>query len=83
MRCALCKHGETRPGTGTVTLERDTTTVVFKDVPAQICDNCGERYYDEETTARLLTIAEEAVRAGVQVDVREYRAEEPLERAAT
>ena len=72
MKCLICKHGETHSGTGTVTLERSETTLVFKKVPAQICDNCGEKYYDEATTTRLLETAEEAVRAGVQVDVREY-----------
>ena len=36
---------------------RGTTTVVFCNVPAQICDNCGEEYVDEEVTARLLVIA--------------------------
>jgi hypothetical protein len=41
-------------------------------VPALICDNCGEEYVDEGTTARLLAIAEEAARSGVQVDVRDY-----------
>jgi hypothetical protein len=47
-------------------------TLVFKGVPAQVCENCGEEYVDEDTTARLLQVAEEAARAGVQVDVREY-----------
>ena len=72
MKCVICKHGETEPGVTTVTLTRGNTTVVFRGVPAQICDNCGEEYVDEETTARLLAIAEEAVRSGVQVDVRDY-----------
>ena len=56
----------------TVTLSRGSTTVVFKGVPAQICENCGEEYVDENITARLLAIAEEAARSGVQVDVRDY-----------
>jgi YgiT-type zinc finger domain-containing protein len=72
MNCVICKHGETQPGRTTVTLTRGNTTVVFRDVPALICDNCGEEYVDEETTSRLLAIAEEAVRAGVHVDVRDY-----------
>jgi len=46
--------------------------LVFKKVPAEVCEVCGEEYVDERTTARLLATAEEAVRAGVQVDVREY-----------
>ena len=72
MKCVICKQGETRPGRATVTLERDGMTLVVKNVPARVCANCGEEYVDEETTTRLLKAAEEAARAGVQVDIREY-----------
>jgi len=72
MKCVICKHGETHPGTTTVTLEREGMTLVFKRVPAQVCENCGEAYLDEATTAHVLATAQEAARAGVQVDVREY-----------
>lgn len=72
MKCLICKHGETRPGKATVTLERNGMMLVVKNVPALVCGNCGEEYVDEATTARLLKEAEEAARAGVQVDVREY-----------
>lgn len=74
MKCVICKHGETRPGQATVTLERNGTTLVIKGVPANVCTNCGEEYVDERTTARLLKTADEAARSGVQVDVREYAA---------
>ena len=72
MKCMICRHGETAPGAATVTLTRDDTTLIVKDVPAMVCDNCGEEYVDSEITERLLETAEEAVRAGVQVDVRSY-----------
>ena len=72
MRCVICKQAEIRSGKATVTLERDGITLVVKGVPARVCPNCGEEYVDEETTARLLQAAEEAARAGVQVDIREY-----------
>jgi YgiT-type zinc finger domain-containing protein len=72
MKCAICKHGETRPGKTTVTLERGGTTLVIKGVPARICDNCGEAYVEEQITRQLLATADEALRAGVQVDVREF-----------
>ena len=72
MKCVICKYGETRPGKATVTLERDGATLVIKGVPAEVCPNCGEEYVSEDTTARLLKSAEEAVKAGVKVDVREY-----------
>lgn len=74
MTCVICKNGETRSGAATVTLEREGATVVIKGVPARVCKNCGEEYVDEGVTARLLKTAEDAVRAGVQVDVRTYEA---------
>jgi YgiT-type zinc finger domain-containing protein len=77
MKCAICKHGETRPGKTTVTLERGGTTLVIKRVPARICDNCGEAYLDQQITRQLLATADEALRAGVQVDVREFAATAP------
>ena len=72
MKCTICKSGETAPGTATVTLERGTATVVFKAVPALVCQNCGEEYLDDRTTASLLLAAEAALAQGVQVDVRQY-----------
>jgi len=74
MKCVICKHGETRPGKTTVTLERGGATLVVRGVPARICGNCGEAYVDQEITRQLLGTAEEALRAGVQVDVREFAA---------
>jgi len=57
-----------------VTLERDGTTLIFKEVPAEICDNCGEEYLDEATTAKLLQEADRAARSGVEVEIRTYAA---------
>ena len=72
MKCMICKHGETKRGTTTVTLEKDSSTIVFKEVPAQICDNCGEKYIDEATTKELLNKARNIVKNGVEVDIRKY-----------
>ncbi len=72
MKCVICKQGETQPGTTTMTLERNSTTVVFKNVPAEVCRVCGEAYLDAATTRHLLGIVEEAARVGVQVGVRSY-----------
>ncbi|HUG14996.1 MAG TPA: type II toxin-antitoxin system MqsA family antitoxin [Thermomicrobiales bacterium] len=72
MKCVICRHGDTQPGVTTVTLARDALTLVVKNVPAQVCDTCGEAYVDEETTTALLASAEAASKAGVQVEIREY-----------
>jgi YgiT-type zinc finger domain-containing protein len=72
MTCVICRQGQTQPGKTTVTLERTGMTIVFKDVPADVCANCSEVYVDEKTSATLLKAAEAAAHAGVQVDVREF-----------
>lgn len=73
MKCPICKHGSTRPGYASISMERDDATLVFKHVPAEICDNCGEEYVSEEVTGSLLERANRAASEGVRVDVREYR----------
>lgn len=72
--CPICKHGERKPGTTTMTLSRDGSTIVFEKVPADVCDNCGEGYLDKETTERLFKEADAAARAGFRVAVRTYAA---------
>jgi len=74
VKCVICKQGETRSGMTTVTLERGGVTLIFKHVPADVCENCGEAYVEENVSARLLQTAEEAARSGVLVDIREYMA---------
>jgi YgiT-type zinc finger domain-containing protein len=73
MKCPVCKHGDTQPGKMTAVLEQADTTIVVKEVPAEICDNCGEEYLSQEISAQLLKQAEEAVKVGIQVDVRKYK----------
>ena len=72
MKCLICKQAEIQPGVTTVTLERDGLTMVVKSVPAQVCPDRGEAYIDEDAAGHLLTTAEEMVRSGVLVDVRQY-----------
>jgi len=74
MKCPICKVGDTHPGKATVTFERGQTTLVVKGVPASVCGNCAQEYLDEETTASLLQLAENAVQRGIQVEVRQYQA---------
>ena len=73
MKCVICKKGETKAGTATVTLDKNGATLVFKGVPARVCTNCGEEYVDEDITTRLLKSATEAARSGIQVEIRQYK----------
>ena len=72
MRCVICQHGETSPGTANVLLTRGELTMVVKGVPALMCRTCGEEYVDEDAFRSLRLTLDAAERAGVQVDVRQY-----------
>lgn len=72
VKCVICKHGDTGPGVVTITLERGAATVVFKSVPASVCDNCGERDVDDSTTTSLLDAFDAAADQGVLMDVRQF-----------
>jgi len=74
MKCVICKNGETSQGTTTVILNRGETAVIFKQVPADVCDNCGEYYLSAEVTGKVLKKTEEAVTKGVEVEICRYAA---------
>lgn len=74
MRCAICRNGVTVAGRTTVVLERDETTLVFKQVPAQICDNCGEEYISSEVNRELLRRGRLEMKRGVVLEMLNYAA---------
>jgi len=73
MKCVICKHGQSVKGTTTITLAKDSATIVFKKVPAMICDNCGEEYLDGTISKELLIKAKRIIQSGVEVDIRNYQ----------
>jgi YgiT-type zinc finger domain-containing protein len=74
MKCVICKHGETKPGTATMSFQEGNTTVVVKEVPADICRTCGEPYMDGEVAKVIERLLDEAVRKGVEVEILRYAA---------
>ncbi|MFN7118872.1 MAG: type II toxin-antitoxin system MqsA family antitoxin [Saprospiraceae bacterium] len=69
MTCVVCKIGETHPGETTLLLERGESIIIIKDVPAHICENCGEKYFDAHITREVLQKAEEAAQKGAELEV--------------
>ena len=74
MSCVICRNGTTHGGSVTVTLQRGETTVILKQVPADICENCGEYYLSSEVTAQVLDRAESAVKSGAEVEILRFAA---------
>lgn len=72
--CPLCRNGELHPGSADKTMTIGESTLVVKEVPALICDTCGERYFNSDITQRLLDLARDVHSQGVLIDVRRYAA---------
>ncbi len=73
MKCVICKTGDLCPQSVSVTINRDGALLVVQGVPALVCDNCGERYFDDVVAGRVLELTEDTLQPGVRLDVREYQ----------
>lgn len=74
MNCVICKLGETLEGRVTVALTRGELTVVIKDVPAQVCENCGEYYLSDDITDKVLKLAELSAARNAEVEILRFAA---------
>jgi YgiT-type zinc finger domain-containing protein len=74
MKCIVCKNGSTEPGTVTVTVDKRTTVVVIRDVPAAVCTTCGEEYIDADTMREIEKLVKSAQEAGMNVAVQHFKA---------
>jgi YgiT-type zinc finger domain-containing protein len=73
MECVICKNGKTVQGFVTFSLEREGVIIVFKNVPALVCENCGDFYLTEETTDLLLRRAAKTVEKGVEFEIINFK----------
>ena len=74
MKCVICRNGYTEDGFTSVILEQKNTTLVFKRVPAKICDNCGEEYISSEVNKKLLSHARDEINRGITLELLEFAA---------
>ena len=57
-RCDLC-GGELSAGTTSLEIWRDEELVVLRDIPADVCQQCGEAYLSPEVSEKLDRFLEE------------------------
>lgn len=72
MKCVICKTGHTHPGTTTITLQGGSAIVVIRDVPAEICEDCGEYYLEEAVARRVYADADASLERRVEVEIQRY-----------
>lgn len=67
-KCPLCQ-GSVADGSTTFTVDLGEGIVVVRDIPAQVCSQCGEEWLDDSTAAKLENIVESARKKHVTVEV--------------
>ncbi len=67
MKCVICKIGTTHKDKSSFTVEKDGAFLVFSNVDADVCDNCGEAYFNEAIATKLQAKAEEEFRKGKEI----------------
>ena len=58
-----------KTGTATVTLERGDALIIFKKVPADVCDNCGAYFVGQQQSEELFTKAADAFDKGAELEI--------------
>jgi len=74
MKCSICRSGDTSPGKATVTLQRGGTVVIIKEVPADVCGNCGEYYLSSGIAAGVYAQVDAAAARKAEVEIIKYAA---------
>jgi YgiT-type zinc finger domain-containing protein len=69
MKCVICKTGTMHKGKVTVTLEKNGSIILIKEVPAKICDVCEHYYLDETITREVLKRGKEGLLKGAELEV--------------
>jgi YgiT-type zinc finger domain-containing protein len=66
--CPVCR-GDLAEGTTTFTADFGLGLVVVRRVPAQVCQQCGEAWIQDDVAARLESLVLEAKAKGRQFEV--------------
>ncbi|MBK7456506.1 MAG: type II toxin-antitoxin system MqsA family antitoxin [Anaerolineales bacterium] len=72
MNCIICRQAELIDGFTSIPFERGEFRLLMRNVPAQVCHNCGEALVDEDVAAALLKKADDILEQGLQDEVRDY-----------
>ena len=69
MQCVICKTGETKKGKTSFTVEKSGAYLVFSNVPADVCNTCGEAYFSLQIAQELELRASEHFKNGKEIEL--------------
>lgn len=69
--CTFCK-GDLENALTTFTLDLDSSIVIIRNVPSQVCTQCGEVYYTTEVMEQLYKIADSVRNSMTEIAILTY-----------
>ncbi|MEZ4959135.1 MAG: type II toxin-antitoxin system MqsA family antitoxin [Saprospiraceae bacterium] len=66
--CPLC-GGHVEPGKTTFTVDMKTGVVIVRNVPAFVCNQCGEEWIENKVSIQLESIAQRARKQNTQLEM--------------
>ena len=73
MLCVLCK-GEVKSGRVNFPVDEEGNFILIKGVPAQICEQCGEFFLEDDVAEAIEEIVKNAKRSNVEVEILKFAA---------
>ncbi|MFH1075563.1 MAG: type II toxin-antitoxin system MqsA family antitoxin [Pseudomonadota bacterium] len=73
MTCIMCK-GELTKGKVNFPVDRPPNFLLIKDVPAMVCEQCGEYFIDDGTAERIEEIVQRVKSSAVEIEVLRFAA---------
>lgn len=72
MKCFMCK-GTTEKKLVNYFLDLNNTIIIIKDVPANVCKICGERYFDDDVMKNLEKMVDELKKVSTEMSIVTYK----------
>ena len=74
MTCVTCKTGIYQNGFTNVILTKGDSIIIIKQVPAEVCNQCGDYILSSDTSIQIQKMAKEAFENGSEVEIRRFAA---------
>ncbi|MCI8272722.1 MAG: type II toxin-antitoxin system MqsA family antitoxin [Clostridia bacterium] len=74
MKCFICK-GDLEEKKVNYVVDLEETIIIVKGVPAKVCNQCGEQYFDDETAENIEKIVNQLKQLATEITVVNYKEE--------
>ena len=72
MNCFMCK-GVLEKKNVNYMVDLESTIIIIKNVPAKVCKQCGEQYFDDETSKNIEKIVNQLKKLSTEVTIVNYK----------